>query len=65
MLQHDVDHGKAAKAAKKRKQLAAVFQSYAGLPSPDAVAPAQFGLAQANLLGALNSDLSNLAKSIV
>jgi hypothetical protein len=65
MLQHDVDHGKASKTAKKRKQLAAVFRSYSGSPSPDAVAPSQFTLVQANVLGALNSDLSNLLKSIL
>jgi len=63
-LQHDVDHGKATKAAKKRKQLAAVFQTYSGSASPDAVDPAQFALVQVNILGALNADLANLAKSL-
>lgn len=65
MLRHDVDHGSAAEAAKKRKALAAVFAKYAGVNSPDAVDPAQFPLVQANVLGAIESDLQVLAKSLV
>ncbi|RWQ31750.1 MAG: DUF262 domain-containing protein [Mesorhizobium sp.] len=63
-LQHDVDHGKSGKAAKKRMELAAVFRSYSGSPSPDAVDPAQFALVQVNILAAVTSDLNNLAKSL-
>jgi hypothetical protein len=64
MLQHDVDHGKGAKAAAKRKQLGAVFAKFAGTSSPDAVDPATFPLVQANILTALASDLSGLGKSL-
>ena len=63
MLQHDVDHGKAAEVAKKRKKLAHTFKSYSGAGSPDAVAPADFTLVQVNILGALLSDLNVLEKS--
>ena len=63
MMQHDVDHGKAGKAASKRKKLARVFSKYSGVSSPDAVDPAQFPLVQANILGALETDLHALAKS--
>jgi Protein of unknown function DUF262 len=65
MLQHDVDHGQTSKVAKKRKQLAAVFQGYAGVSSPDAIDPSLFPLVQTNILGALVSDLGNLAKSLL
>ena len=65
MLQHDVDHGKAAKSAAKRKHLADVFSNYSGVPSPEAVDPSHFPLVQANILGALSTDLSVLAKSLL
>jgi hypothetical protein len=65
MLQHDVDHGKAEKVAAKRKHLAAIFSTYSGVPSPDAVDPSQFSLVQANILGTLSTDLSTLAKSLL
>jgi len=65
MLQHDVDHGKGSKAAAKRKHLAAVFSKYSGAPSPDAIDPAAFPLAQSNILAALESDLQALAKSLI
>jgi hypothetical protein len=64
MLHHDVDHGRAAKAASKRKKLATVFLKYSGVSSPDAVDPAQFPLVQANILGALEIALHSLAKSL-
>lgn len=63
MIQHDVDHGKAGRVAKKRTGLAATFKSYSGAGSPDAVAPADFTLVQVNILGALLRDLNVLAKS--
>jgi len=65
MLQHDVDHGKGAKAAAKRRHLGSVFARYAGVSSPDAIDPAAFPVVQANVLGALESDLSALAKSLI
>ena len=64
MIQHDVDHGKAGKAAAKRKKLASVFKKYAGVSSPDAIGPEQFTLVQVNILGALETDLHVLAKSL-
>jgi hypothetical protein len=63
MLKHDVDHGKAGRVAKQRKQLASVFQSYSGVPSPDAVDPSLFALVQLDILGALSTDLNHLAES--
>jgi len=65
MLRHDVDHGSAGKVAKKRKGLSATFQRYAGVGTPDAADPAQLAIAQANILGALESDLQSLAQSLV
>ncbi len=65
MLQHDVDHGKASRAAAKRKKLATTFRKYVGVSSPDAVDPAQFPLAQVNILDALEGDLRGLAKSLI
>ena len=41
MLRHDVDHGGASTAGKKRKGLATTFAKYAGVNSPDAADPAQ------------------------
>ena len=64
-LQHDVDHGKEGKAAKRRKELGEVFRIYSGAPSPDAVNPGQFRLIQTNILAALAGDLHNLAKSLI
>jgi hypothetical protein len=64
MLQHDIDHGKAGKVAKKRKDLAEVFKRYSGCASPDAVNPSLFPLVQVNVLGALRDDLTALAKSL-
>jgi hypothetical protein len=63
-LQHDVDHGTASKAASKRRALGQIFLRYAGAPSPDAVDPSQFAIAQVNLLDALRTDLRQLAKSV-
>lgn len=65
MMRHDVDHGGAARAAKKRKALAAVFAKYSGVNSPDAIDPAQFPLVQANVLGAIESDMNALARSLI
>lgn len=61
-LQHDLDHGKGA--ASKRKKLSTVFSKYAGSSAPGALAPDQFPLAHANILGALVADLRTLQKSL-
>lgn len=60
--EHDVDHGKERKVAKKRKELAATFLAYAGAPSPDAVDPSAYPLVQANVIAAVEADLRRLSK---
>jgi hypothetical protein len=60
-LDHDVDHGKGSSA--KRKKLAATFAVYAGESNPATLAPERFALVQANLFGALVSDLHALIKT--
>jgi hypothetical protein len=64
MVQHDLDHGEARKASKKRRRVSATFERYSGYPSPDAIDPTSFALVQVNLLSALKTDLNALAKSI-
>jgi len=61
--EHDVDHGKASKAGAKRKKLSSVFSKYSGSPTPDALDPSMFPVVQANILGALVTDLRQLAKT--
>ncbi|WP_175516962.1 DUF262 domain-containing protein [Planctomicrobium piriforme] len=65
MMQHDVDHGKPNKVAAKRKHLSTVFNRFSGVPSPDAVDPSTFPIVQANILGALEADLTALAKTLI
>ena len=60
--EHDVDHGKDAKVSTKRKKLASVFQKFSGATTPDALDPVLFPITQANILGALVSDLRQLGK---
>jgi hypothetical protein len=62
-LQRDVDHGKGSGA--KRKKLGASLNKYVGVTTADAIAPEQFQLLQANLLGALVTDLRSLSKTIL
>jgi len=59
-LEHDLNHGKAGKAKKKRKHLADVFKKYSGELSPKTLAPDKFQVLQTNLLSALRKDLENL-----
>jgi hypothetical protein len=59
-LQHDVDHGKATNVKAKKKKIGATFQKLGGDTSPESLDPARFILIQANLLTALEHDLSNL-----
>lgn len=64
MVQHDVDHGKAGKAAAKRRKLGKVFKKYAGTTtSHTTLDPGLFPLCQSNILAALASDLRNLQSS--
>jgi hypothetical protein len=58
-LQHDVDHGKANKVTAKRKKIAASFQKYSGVPSPESLDPEKFAIVQANLLSGLLNDLNS------
>ncbi len=62
--EHDVDHGKAGKVAKKRTDLAEVFRKYSGAHTPESVDPHTFTLVQANLLGALEADLARLLNTL-
>jgi hypothetical protein len=59
-LQHDVDHGKATNVKAKKKKIGATFQKLGGDTSPESLDPGRFVLIQANLLTALEHDLSNL-----
>ena len=59
-LQHDLDHGPAGKVRTKRKKTGTVFAKYSGVPSPASLAPERFLIVQANLLGAVKSDLKKL-----
>ena len=65
MLQHDLDHGKSGRVMNRRKKMGSTFSKYAGVPTPDAVDPAQLPLVQVNLLGALEGDLHVLARSLI
>lgn len=59
-LQHDVDHGKATNVKTKKKKIGATFQKLGGETSPESLDPGRFVLIQANLMTALEHDLSNL-----
>ncbi|MCC6069984.1 DUF262 domain-containing protein [Massilia sp. GCM10020059] len=59
-LQHDVDHGKATNVKAKKKKIGATFQKLGGETSPESLDPGRFVLIQANLMTALEHDLSNL-----
>lgn len=56
-LQHDIDHGKNSEVRRKRQQIGAAFNKYAGQPSPDTLEPDRFIVVQANILGAVERDL--------
>ena len=59
-VQHDVDHGKKRDVKAKKKKVGDVFKKYSGAPSPFGLAPERFIIVQANLLGALRKDLTQL-----
>jgi hypothetical protein len=65
MNEHDVDHGKPTKVAKKNKKLGASYAKYFGAGSPDTTNSNSFVVGQSNLLSALVIDLQMLQKSIV
>ena len=60
-LRHDVDHGPPAKARAKSKKIGEAFSRYSGAPSPAGIDPSRFPVVQANLLAALNRDLSAMS----
>ena len=59
-LQHDVDHGKSAKAKAKRKKLADTFKKYTGVRTPHTADPELFPILQLNLLTKVDEDLRML-----
>lgn len=59
-LQHDVDHGEQGKVRAKRKKIGTTFKQYSGAKSPQVLEPSRFVLVQANLLSAVELDLTNL-----
>jgi hypothetical protein len=59
-LQHDVDHGKPTNVKAKKKKIGVTFQKLGGDTSPESIDPGRFILIQANILTALEHDLSNL-----
>ena len=60
-VRHDLDHGKAPKARKKRVKVAGAFKKYGGQSSPELMDPTHFVVVQANLLRLLASDLAAVA----
>lgn len=60
-LQHDVDHGDSSKIRAKRKKIGDTFQKYSGVKTPQLLDAERFVLVQANLLSALELDLTNMA----
>jgi hypothetical protein len=62
-LQHDVDHGKKSKVAAKKKKIGATFRKYSGSAAPELIDAERFLLVQANVLSALELDLTNLPVS--
>jgi hypothetical protein len=60
-LQHDVDHGEQGKVRATRKKIGTTFNQYSGAKSPEVLEPSRFVLVQANLLSAVELDLTNLA----
>lgn len=60
-LQHDVDHGEKNKAKKKQKEIGNTFLKYSGIKTPQLLDASRFVLVQANLLSAIELDLTNLA----
>ena len=59
-LRHDLDHGKEKNVRAKRQKIAKIFEKYAGVRSPESLAPERFVIVQNSLLVALKSDLQEL-----
>jgi len=64
-IRHDVDHGEPGKVRNKRKKTGATFAKYAGAAgTPETVEPSLLVLAQANLLAAIERDLSTIVNAV-
>jgi hypothetical protein len=61
-LQHDIDHGKANKVAKKKKVAAETFKKYSTYPTPSTAPPDAFPLFQVAMLFAIEKDLRDMLK---
>ena len=59
-LHHDVDHGEKAKVRKKRQTIGDTFEKYSGIKTPQLLDTERFILVQANMLSAIELDLTNL-----
>jgi hypothetical protein len=59
-LGHDVDHGDAADAAKKRRRGAALLRRYLGKPSLDECGPEEFSAGRLRILDELKGMLGQL-----
>ena len=60
-LQHDVDHGDNGKIKAKRRKIGDTFLKYSGIKTPQLLDAERFVLVQANMLSAIELDLTNLA----
>ena len=63
-LRHDVDHGSAGAARKKRRELGSVFRKYAGVESPEVLSDQAFAFVQVGFLTALLDDLTRISQAI-
>jgi hypothetical protein len=63
-IEHDLDHGKAKKAASKRKKGSATFNKYANSATPQTSAPENFPLLQVGLMNQIEKDLRVLLSSL-
>jgi hypothetical protein len=63
--EHDVDHGKASKVAKQKKELGAAFEKFAGEKTPSTIDPSKFVIIQTNILAALEHDLRIMLKASI
>lgn len=60
-LQHDLDHGDKGKIKAKQKKIGETFMKYSGIKTPQLLDAERFVLVQANMLSAIELDLTNLA----
>ena len=63
-VRHDLDHGRAGEAAKKRRRIGAVFSRYARSSSPETVEATRFPAVQLGILRKVLLDLEGLKESL-